>query len=62
MSTQTIWIEHIQKFIVGQALRYYNHLNYFFQSDTVAVAKLIIHRGQIHGSALSSFSVVRVSS
>ena len=62
VNPNNIWIEHIQKFIVGQALRYYNHLNYFFQSDTVAVAKLIIHRGQIHGTALSSFSVVRVLS
>lgn len=32
------------------ALRYYNHLNYFFQSDTISAAKLIINRGQIHVS------------
>jgi hypothetical protein len=34
-----------------QALRYFNHLNYYFHLDTMTAAKLIIHRGQIHGAA-----------
>ncbi len=38
------------KFINAQALRYYNHLNYYFHADSMAVAKLIINRGQIHGA------------
>jgi hypothetical protein len=37
-----------------QALRYYNHLNYYFHPESVSVAQLIIHRGQIHGAFLFS--------
>ncbi len=47
-------ITHLVKNIFClQALRYYNHLNYFFQLDTISAAKLIIHRGQIHGIILA---------